>query len=114
MSSDLGAYAKQETAYGLGWFLGLDATAERFSSAGETVPQSLVSMRDAKIEVVEHRGGQIGGSSVLWLFPQFDVVVSAHWNMSGEGRRLYAVTLQIACETIAVQPSSPELICEGA
>ena len=114
MWSPQGANSKHETAYGLGWFFGLDNTAERFVNARETVPQSLLSMHDAKIEVVEHRGGQMGGSSVLWLFPQFDIVVSAHWNMSGEGRRLYAVTLQIACETIAAQPSAPELICEGA
>ncbi|GLQ21296.1 serine hydrolase domain-containing protein [Algimonas porphyrae] len=102
-----------ETVYGLGWFVGYDDVISRFSDSGETVPVGLRGLSDAGIHVIEHRGGQIGGSTVLWIFPDFDIVVTGSWNMTGEGRKLYAATLQIACQTIAAQADAPEIRCSG-
>lgn len=106
--------AGEETVYGLGWFVGLEAVALRFAGENGPVPSALMAIQAAGIKSIEHRGGQMGASTVLWLFPDHDVVVAANWNMTGEGRRLYEASLLVACETLAKRPGVGPLDCDGS
>ena len=102
----------KETGYGYGWFVGLDKLVERYGEREMEVPEVINSFHSSGVRIIEHRGGQIGGSAMLIILPDEGIVIAGMWNIYGLGLELAEQMLLLACEVRNLRQLTNAFPCE--